>query len=83
MIVFFALLILTFNTSTCLYFLAYITLMFVSLLLYVLDTFYIYSSILLFKVTFRDPNRTNIMYPDVMTSRLIVGIARLIEVVVI
>lgn len=83
MIVFPALLILTFNTSACFYFFAYITFMFVSLFLYVLDAFDIYSSIFLLKVTFRNPNGTNIMYPNIMTNRLIVEIGCLVKVIII
>ena len=49
----------------------------------ILNSFYINGSIFFLKVTFWNPNRTHIMYPNIMTSWLINRISWFIEVIVI
>ena len=83
MIIFSALWILTFHTGSSFRFFAYKTLMFVSFFFNIFDSFYVDSSIFLLKIALRNPNRTDIMNPNVIATGLILRISRFIKVIVI
>lgn len=83
MIVFIALRIFTFNCSPASILLAGKTFIFKSSFLDILNPFYAYHSILLFKIAFRHPDSTNIMHPNIMTSRYIRRICRFYEIVIV
>jgi len=57
--------------------------MFVSFFFNIFDSFYVDSSIFLLKIALRNPNRTDIMNPNVIATGLILRISRLIKVIVI
>lgn len=83
MIIFCTILIITFHTCSCPDLLAYQTSFFKSFLIYILYSFNIYQSILLFKIAFRNPYSTYIMYPNKMTNRLIGRIGGFGKIIII
>lgn len=83
MIIFSTLWIITFYTSTRFNFFTYSTLMFKSSFINILNSFNIDCTIFLFKITFRYPYCTDIMYPYIMTWWLVCRIGSLIEIIII
>jgi hypothetical protein len=83
MIVLFTLRIFAFDTGACSGFFTDEAFMFVTFFLNVLNAPYIDDPILFLEVTFRHPNRANVMDPNIMTARLICRVCRFIKVVIV
>ena len=81
--IFFTFWILTFNWCTSFNLFTAEAFMFVSLFLNVLNSFYVYNSILLLKITLWNPNWTHIMDPYIMTNWLIVWVCSFVEIVIV
>lgn len=75
--------ILAFNACSSFRFFTHKTFMFVSFLFDIFNTFNIDGSIFLLKITLRNPNRANIMNPNIMAKRLIKWISRFVKIIVV
>ena len=83
MIISFTFWVITFYTSSRFSFLTDDTLIFISSLFYILNSFDVNSTIFFFKITFRNPNCTNIMNPDKVASWCIIWISIFVEIVIV
>lgn len=83
MIILSTLWIFTFNTSSSFRFFTYKTLMFVSFFVDILYSFNIDSPIFFLKITLRNPNRTYIMNPNIMATRLVIWVGGLVKIIII
>ena len=83
MIVFIAIHMLAFHTSSSFYFVTDKTFFFESLLVNIFDSFYIDDAIFFLEVTFGNPNCTGIMYPYIMANWSVLWVSLFCEVVVI
>lgn len=59
------------------------TFMFITLFINIFNPSHIDDAIFFLKVTFRYPDRTNIMNPNIVTIWLVCGVGRLVKVVVV
>ena len=83
MVILSAFLIFAFYTGPSFRFFTYKTFVFVSLFFNVFNSSNVYDSILFLKITFRHPNWTYIMDPNIMTIWLIWWVCSFVEVIVI